>query len=572
VNHVEIAFAEAIDRASAEDPNNYAIVEGDPLLSASSTGSQAPDDPLPILAFVLGSDQRTVHLTTADMDSVRYAITISGVKDKSGNTIATPVVSEYVGTTDADVTPPAIAYRSPAPNATGVLTDAALTVTFTEPVTQASLLETSWSSTSGEVEFSIDTGEGAHVVFTPLLPLDLATAYTIYINAIDIAGNAAVSVWGFTTTSSPDETPPTIVSSSPAHLATHVPLDADITITFSEPMQQDPANFSIELFPNLNWDSFWLDSRTLGIVTIDSLQANRQYTLTFLQDGIYDLAGNALALSSIVFTTANQIARGGIAGTVRGDSHSDYADDPTGAVVLVVTSGFSLVGSDIVHANDSYSVQNLPDGEYVVLAALESNGDGVIDVGRGDAFGVFGADFRAGDFEEEVVIISGGNRVTGANFELFDASVVSGVVEYFGTYAEEVHTVYIGLFDTNDYDPMSEPDYTTAVTWTYYDDFYFDSLDNGPSDGTFYIGAFLDANDNFSYDPVEDPAVFYDQQGDEITVDGGRDVNDIVLYVQDPLPGARAGAVAWPVQKPKRSELWERLSALVRKEGRVAKR
>jgi Bacterial Ig-like domain len=572
-NHVEIAFGEAVDRSSAEDPNNYEIVEGDPLLSASSASSPAPGDPLPILAFVLGSDQRTVHLTTADMDSLRYDITISGVKDKSGNTIATPVVTEFVGSTDADVTPPYIAYRSPGSNAQGVLTTAVLTVTFSEPVTYESLLETSWSSAAGTVEFAIDTGDGAHVVFTPFSPLDPGTAYTIYMNPIDEAGNAAASTWGFTTTSTTDQTPPTIASSNPAHLATNVPLGASIRITFSEPMQS--ATPLIEFFPYLDWYFDWLDPRTLEILPVDPLAADQQYTVTIYPDDLYDLTGNAFAIASIVFTTGNEIARGGIAGTLRGDSQSDYASDPTGAFVLVAESGFEVAGTDVVPGNDSYSVQNLLDGEYVVLAALESNGDGVFDVGRGDAFGIYGADVRAGDFEEEIVTISGGNRVTGANFELFDASVISGLVAYNGTYAKEVHDVHIGLFDTNGYDPLSEPDYATYVTWTYYNDFYFESFDNGPNDGTFYIGAYLDANDNVAYDPVVDPAVFYDDPSDAITVDNGSDLNDLVLYLEDPLPGLQAAAVAWPVQpvqKTKRSDLVERVSAMVLKAGREAKR
>ena len=566
-NHVEIAFGEDVDRNSAEDPNNYEIVEGEPLLTASS----APGDPLPILALALGSDQRTLSLTTADMDSLRYDITISGVKDKSGNAIATPVVSEYVGTTDEDVTPPEIAYRSPGPNATGVLTSASLVVTFSERVTNLSLAGTTWTSTGGDVDYLIDTGDAVHVVFTPMNPLALATVYTITLPAVqDEAGNTMASTsWSFTTTGTADQVPPTVVSSDPAHLATNVSTETDaIAITFSEPMQPS-LFFGGGIFPFLDVELEWLDGGRIlrfNLYQPQPLAEDQQYVLSILPNSLFDLAGNTLALTTIVFTTGYSIARGGIAGTLRGDSQSDYADDPTGALVFALTDvDYDVAGTDVVAGNKSYSVQHLPDGDYFVYAAMESNGDGVLDLGRGDAFGVFGADPRAGDFEEEIVTISGGSRLTGINFGLFDPSVISGVAWYGGQYIKDYHWIVVGLFDINGYDPLSEPDYSSYASWPEYPEFWFDGFDNGPSEGTFYIGAFLDINGDFFYDPAEDPAVFYDDPQDAITVENGSDLNDIALYLQDPVPGTAATAIRWPAKKSGRGEWLGRISAAMQK-------
>jgi hypothetical protein len=61
--------------------------------------------------------------------------------------------------------------------------------------------------------------------------------------------------------------------------------------------------------------------------------------------------------------------------------------------------------------------------------------------------------------------------------------------------------------------------------------------------------------------------VFYDDPSDAITVDSGSDVNDIFLYLEDPLPGRQAAAVAWPAQESKRNELLKRISAAMQKHG-----
>lgn len=402
-----------------------------------------------------------------------------------------------------------------------------------------------------------------------------AVPYDIGISGVkDASGNAIQTpvVTTFTGTIDPDVTPPAIAYSNPADLATNVPLDTDILITFSEPMSQVSQYEDIALFPYTDGDVEWLDpGTTLRFALYEPLLDDQQYSLTIYPDGLHDLSGNALAPVSIRFTTGNTTARGGIAGTLRGDSESDYADDPTGAFVFVLTTDYELIAGTVAAGNDSYRVQYLPDGEYRVGAILDTNDDGVIDVNRGDAFGFFGTNPRVGDYDEDLVTVSGGNRVTGVNFGLFDSSMITGEVWYEGTHAEEYHDLYIGLFDTNGYDPLSEPDYSTYAPWPSFHQFWFDSYYNGPSDGTFYIGAFLDANDNLAYDPAEDPAAFYDDPSMEITVDNGSDVNDIFIYLEDPLPGRAAPAVAWPAQTPERNAWREKAFAALQKIGREQK-
>lgn len=577
VNHIEVTFSENLQRTSAEDASHYTIVETTRLSAAS-----APDDTLAVAVVALKSDQRTVSITTS-MIAAPYDIAIVGVKDASGNAIESPAVASFDGTVDADGTPPEIALRSPAPNATNVATGAPLEITFSERVLNASLMTgTAWTWPSGSVDFNGSTPDLVHFRLTPTSPLLPATRYTVTLSGVeDWEGNVMPVVsWFFTTSGKPDVTAPTIASSSPANLATNVDVETDISITFSEPMNQNIA-MDWEIFPYVATSSpfgTWADvGRTFLIDTIEPLADDQQYTVLFYQGHARDVAGNRLAQSSIHFTTGNALGSGSIAGRLTGDSQSDTAQDPTGAVLFAFTDFFGPVGSAVAAGDNTYDMRYLPDGDYYVYAMLESNGDpDNLDPDHGDAFGMFGLDFRGGDMNEDVVSVVAGGRVAGRNFKLFDSSAVTGNVWYEGGNAD-AHEIGVGLFDTSPFDPES-PDYTTDATWPDNTEFWFGSYYNGPSSGTYYLGAFLDVNDNFVYDPGVDPVGFYGgATKNEIAVEHGSDWNGIALYVQDPVPGAAAVTTSrssskWEIRPAKRNDWVGKLAAAMRaREGRVAK-
>jgi methionine-rich copper-binding protein CopC len=147
-----------------------------------------------------------------------------------------------------DTTPPVVVSTNPAKDATGVGTDPAISVTFNEPTGFSEFDPTMRIKIEGGGEvLAIDqyTNNGPTVTFgrgegVPWLKEN--TAYTVTIAGFkDQTGNAMAEpyAWSFTTGAA-DTTPPTVVSSSPADQALHVPVDLGaITITFGEPIVWD---------------------------------------------------------------------------------------------------------------------------------------------------------------------------------------------------------------------------------------------------------------------------------------------------------------------------------------------
>lgn len=583
-NHIDVTFNENLQRASAEDGGNYVIVESStPLPEASSFGT-APGETLAVFTAVLKSDKRTVSLTTDAMTAVPYDMSVTGVADASGNEISEAVSSPFTGSADPDLTPPELVSHVPASNATGVAVGTSLTLVFSEAVTYASVMSgVSWTSNAGDVIFdALSEDNGVHVTITPSDPLALATKYTVTLDGVeDYDSNAMPTpvTWSFTTTGTVDHTPPTLVSSVPANGATYVDVDSDLSLTFSEAISQNEIN--IQPYPDFGDGdlTFTNNGKTLSFDPFEPMQPDQQYTLTIFPDGVKDLSGNGIVdLKTIRFTTGNALATGSIAGTLTGDNLSDYADDPTGAFVFAVVGPiyylefFEIAGTAVVAANNGYDLQALIDGDYTPLAIMDTNNNGRFDPDFGDALGALGMDRRNGDVTTDSVTISGGNRVTGANFKLVDPSAITGTVAYNGVYSSEFHFVGIGLFNTVGFDPNSEPDYTASGFWPDSGVWVFNNLGEGPSSGSFYVGAYLDADDSGSYDPGSDPAGFYGGIGSPtaISVANGRDTNDIVIPILDAAATNSSMAVKWTVKESKTTKWLQRLTKAVAESRQAA--
>ncbi len=564
-NHIDVTFSENVDRESAEKSDNYTIVE-----TARRVTSAAPDDTLNVVAVVLKENGRTASITTAAMNVAPYNLAVAGVEDASGNAIGAAAVTSFTGTADADVTPPEIAYRSPAPNASGVSTNAPIVIVFSEFVSFASVVPGfSLTSSAGFIECTLTTSDYLRIYVVPAEPLQPGSPHTVRLEGVlDDAGNTMpVTTWGFQTAGPYDQTPPTIVASTPADLAVNVDVNTEISFTFSERMVETEG-LALDMSPyiDLNLGEWSNSGKTWSTELLTPLEDDRQYTISIAPAYHHDLAGNELAAVAIHFTTGNQLERGGIAGRVTADDQSDYGSDLTGTFVVAEGEMLETEGWDLASLNGAYDIRYLPDDDYFVFAVLESNGDpDNLDPFFGDTFGIFGLDIRHGDYDEELLTVSGGARLTGRNFPLIDLSAVTGSVFYSGIYEGEFHDIEVGLFETASFDPEM-PDYTVYADPGFYFLSYFDM----PAEGTFFLGAYVDANDNFAYDAGIDPVGFYgDETLIELEIKNGSDFNGILLFVQDPSPGAKTATStsAWPVRKNPRREVLERVSKAV--ESRV---
>ncbi|MDH3197113.1 MAG: Ig-like domain-containing protein [Candidatus Krumholzibacteria bacterium] len=587
-HHVEVYYDEAVQKESAERASYYTIVEGTP--SPVAFGA-VPGDTLVLSSVSLKPDGKTAVISMVDlMSDVPYDLSVCCVRDVSGNQMAAPLTTPFAGTSAQDNTAPEIVSRSPAPDATGVGTGQSVVIQFSEIVVGYTVLDgLSWTGGGGDVLWDIESEDEITFVITPVLPLSTNTLYTVSLTGVsDYSANVMPMVeWSFRTRTTPDTTPPALVSSSPSDGQTNVSVDANLAFTFSEAMDQN--QFQPLLTPNPG-DGLLVWSNGGRTVTFDPdlpLQDDTQYLLFILPGEVRDLAGNGIANPvSIRFSTGPNFATGSFAGRVSGDPGTPTAN-PAGAVVIAPNvlpfngnDDFDVMGSDVVDSGggSNYSISALPDGVYYPVSAKDSNGDGDIDPDKGDAIGAYGLDIRQMDMIPDSVVISGGNAVNNVDFPLFDQSAVAGTFAYDGTMYTGDYQVYIGAFDVNGFDinNLGPPDFGTDEWWPYNVQFGMSEMDTpGFAAGNYYIGAYMDVDpfDVAGYNPATDPAGFYGGVPNPTAVDltGGKDAVGIHISLADPVAPFAASPVSWRTPDKKDVEWFQRLSAAVRRAAEQSK-
>ena len=213
-----------------------------------------------------------------------------------------------------DVAPPTVLSTAPANGATGVSTSSALEVRFSELMDPASLnvstiviQDDSGNMVSGNVGYAAGVA-----TFTPAGGLKGLTLYRAEITTgvKDIAGNALAApyLWSFTTGPGPDQTPPSVSSTSPESGGTCVPTETAISASFSEPVSWQTVNTSTFQLKDASdtpvSGSAALDyAGTAWFHPTDPLANSTSYTAT-LTTAITDLSGSHLASDySWSFTT-----------------------------------------------------------------------------------------------------------------------------------------------------------------------------------------------------------------------------------------------------------------------------
>lgn len=580
-NHVDVEFDETVTRASAERREHYVIVEQTPTGAAALP---VPNDTIHVETASLDDDGVTVHLTTSDfMQNAPYELTVAGVQDASGNTIEEGTSQSFTGTTNADVTAPTVVYRSPAPGETGVGRGQSVIVQFSEPMDFSSVVDAfSWTFGGGSVAFEVEEQQSTRFYFRPLAMLSASTTYTASLDgtAQDLAGNPlSPTSWNFTTTSQTDNTPPTLMSSTPADGAVNVSVSTNLSLTFSEPIEPSSLQ-DVFISPEVGsgvetWSN---GGRTVTFDPDNDLMFDTQYSLLIIPGGVRDLAGNGNTDAiSIKWSTGPSLATGGFAGTLTGPSSADV-DGPEGATVIAADRNpfgsdddFYVGGTGTAVANGDYSVSNLPQGTWWPLAAMDSNRDGNIDPETGDAFGLYGVDFKTMTGEPDTVVV-GSAVVTGIDFPVYDPMAISGAVNYIGsTYPGCCYTVYVGVFDTTGFDiggPL-EPDYGTEAYWPGDPRYAVSEFDYLLAEGTYYVGAYLDGNSNGTLD-ASDPIGFYGgMTPTPVTIAGGTDALDINITLDDPATFTATGWAQPQSGERPAAELFRRvLSAIHRAQGR----
>ncbi|MFH1231523.1 MAG: Ig-like domain-containing protein [Planctomycetota bacterium] len=193
----------------------------------------------------------------------------------------------------SDTTPPTVLLVNPSNNSTDVSVSTNITVTFSEPMSQTTAQGAFSISPSVSGAFSWSTNS---MTFDPTGNLAYSTPYTCTVStaAKDLAGNsiAIQYQWSFTT-AAPDTTPPTVLSVSPSNNSIDVSVSTNISVTFSEAMNQSTAQGAFSISPSVSGAFSW----TGNIMTFDptgNLTYSTLYTCT-ISNAATDLAGNNIA-------------------------------------------------------------------------------------------------------------------------------------------------------------------------------------------------------------------------------------------------------------------------------------
>ncbi len=202
----------------------------------------------------------------------------------------TPEASIFVAQPEGDTIPPYIVSTFPANGATGVATDAAVSIQFSEPI-RASLFSYSFEPAVGglSANWSADS-TSVNIGHDPLAPM---TSYLVSIAAApDTMGLPlnGPSSFSFTTVSLADTVTPYIVSASPADGDTGVVVSAPVTVTFSEPVDTLSLRFTCSPDPG-SWSQTWSGAQT-AVLGHAPFAIGTSYT--FSVDSVADPAGNTL--------------------------------------------------------------------------------------------------------------------------------------------------------------------------------------------------------------------------------------------------------------------------------------
>lgn len=199
-----------------------------------------------------------------------------------------------------DTTAPTISSTVPANGATLVALDSNLEVNFSEGMDVGTVTVT--------IAPSFDLGdptwnpENTRVSFNPANSLASETTYTVTVEGKDPAGNALTGskTFSFTTVGSP----PSVRSTSPTNLATNVPINTRINISFSEAMNRASVEGAFSSSPSITCGWSWTSSDALAICTpTANLSPYTTYRIT-IGTGAKDLANNNMTSPySFTFTT-----------------------------------------------------------------------------------------------------------------------------------------------------------------------------------------------------------------------------------------------------------------------------
>ena len=289
---LSVTFSEAMNQTSAQ--NAFGI-------TPSVAGSFSWNGAGTVMTFNPNAD--------LDEDTQYSASVGTGATDLAGNNLNSAANWSFTTVDGGDTPPPSVNSTSPANGAVDVAVGSNVSVTFSEAMNQASA-QAAFEITPATAGAFSWNGAGTTMTFNPSADLDDDTLYSVSVatSATDLAGNNLNSAanWSFRTVEGGDTTPPTVSGRNPSNGAVDVAVNATISVTFSEAMNQTSAQNAFSIAPNTNGSFSWNGAGTVMTFTPSSnLQHDQLYSVG-VGTGAADLAGNNLgSAENWSFTTVD---------------------------------------------------------------------------------------------------------------------------------------------------------------------------------------------------------------------------------------------------------------------------
>jgi len=303
-----------------------------------------------------------------------YTVVIAATAaDAAGISLASAY--EFNFTTDSENSPPKIVDIKPVDGSVDIAIDSSLTIMFSKSMNTASVENAltlapafssstyTWSQVSNTLTISGDDMENG-------------TKYilTIANTATDIYGNAMENEFTSSYTTINEAIAPTVLSTVPANDSTDVAVDADIVITFSEPMNTISVENALTLAPAFSSSTYeWSQVSSTLTISGDAMQNGTKYDITIGTDAA-DLVGNTIAAEfTSSFTT--------IAAVIETFTVTFNVTDTDGALAEAdVTFAGSTVTTDASGIAAFTEVEAVADAAYTVTKEGYETVEGTVSV------------------------------------------------------------------------------------------------------------------------------------------------------------------------------------------------
>jgi hypothetical protein len=298
------------------------ITYSEPMNILAGTGSVTPNPGGLARVWSGGNTILTiVHNTLAP--NTKYWVNSTGRTDMAGNAL-NPASYSFSFTTDnlAGATATATGPISAIPTNVGAIT---ITYTFTGTPTTVNLYYTINGGTTWALAGNDATVDGSYA-FT----LTVSGTYGWYASVMGSSVDLSPPTGGAVPEATPylfDNVRPTVVSMIPFNGAVGVPINTDIVITYSEPMNISAGTGSVTPNPG-GMARVWSDDNTTLTLLHATLANNTTYWVN--STGRTDTTGNALnpASFSFSFTTVRAASSMDSDGDGVPDSEDAFPDDP----------------------------------------------------------------------------------------------------------------------------------------------------------------------------------------------------------------------------------------------------